>query len=93
MPGGERLSYADLALVTVGDLSKRSLMIELGLVNPEDARTLKASAATSSRCATSASMKPLPRRSGLRGIRASRWRAIDVMVGAGCCALCRRWMK
>ena len=36
---------ADLALVTVGDLSKRSLMIELGLVGPEDARTLKAAGA------------------------------------------------
>jgi DNA-binding transcriptional regulator LsrR (DeoR family) len=36
---------ADMALVTVGDLSKRSLMIELGLVSPEDARTLNAAGA------------------------------------------------
>lgn len=36
---------ADMALVTVGDLSKRSLMIELGLVSAEDARTLKAAGA------------------------------------------------
>lgn len=36
---------ADIALVTVGDLTKRSLMIELGLVSPEDAKTLKAAGA------------------------------------------------
>jgi DNA-binding transcriptional regulator LsrR (DeoR family) len=36
---------ADLALLTVGDLSERSLMLELGLVNPEDARSLKAAGA------------------------------------------------
>lgn len=36
---------ADLALLTVGDLSERSLMLELGLVNPEDARSLRAAGA------------------------------------------------
>jgi DNA-binding transcriptional regulator LsrR (DeoR family) len=36
---------ADLALLTVGDLSERSLMLELGLVSPEDARTLRAAGA------------------------------------------------
>lgn len=36
---------ADLALLTVGDLSDRSLMLELGLVNPEDARSLQAAGA------------------------------------------------
>ena len=33
---------ADVALLTVGDLSERSLMLELGLVNAEDARSLRA---------------------------------------------------
>jgi DNA-binding transcriptional regulator LsrR (DeoR family) len=36
---------ADLALLTVGDLSERSLMLELGLVNDEDARSLRAAGA------------------------------------------------
>ncbi|MFJ3486515.1 sugar-binding transcriptional regulator [Pseudomonas sp. NPDC090202] len=36
---------ADLALLTVGDLSERSLMLELGLVSPEDARSLRAAGA------------------------------------------------
>ncbi|MFJ5295909.1 sugar-binding transcriptional regulator [Pseudomonas sp. NPDC088368] len=36
---------ADLALLTVGDLSERSLMLELGLVNPKDARSLRAAGA------------------------------------------------
>jgi len=36
---------ADLALVTVGDLTERSLMFELGMVSAEDARTLKATGA------------------------------------------------
>ncbi|MDH0747128.1 sugar-binding transcriptional regulator [Pseudomonas sp. GD03842] len=36
---------ADVALLTVGDLSERSLMLELGLVNPQDARSLRAAGA------------------------------------------------
>jgi DNA-binding transcriptional regulator LsrR (DeoR family) len=36
---------ADVALLTVGDLSERSLMLELGLVNAEDARSLRAAGA------------------------------------------------
>lgn len=36
---------ADLALLTVGDLSERSLMLELGLVNDEDASSLRAAGA------------------------------------------------
>lgn len=36
---------ADLALLTVGDLSERSLMLELGLVKPEDAESLQAAGA------------------------------------------------
>lgn len=36
---------ADLALLTVGDLSERSLMLELGLVDAEDARSLRAAGA------------------------------------------------
>lgn len=37
--------HADVALLTVGDLSERSLMLELGLVNAEDARSLRAAGA------------------------------------------------
>nr|WP_256737665.1 sugar-binding transcriptional regulator [Pseudomonas sp. dw_358] len=36
---------ADVALLTVGDLSERSLMLELGLVKPEDAASLQAAGA------------------------------------------------
>ena len=36
---------ADLAVITVGDLSERSLMLELGMVNAEDARSLRAAGA------------------------------------------------
>ncbi|HSK40495.1 MAG TPA: sugar-binding transcriptional regulator [Arenibaculum sp.] len=41
----EKARNVDIALVTVGDLSKRSLMIELGLVTPDDVATLKAAGA------------------------------------------------
>ncbi|MFK3799448.1 sugar-binding transcriptional regulator [Pseudomonas sp. NPDC088444] len=40
-----KAQHADVALLTVGDLSERSLMLELGLVNPEDARSLRAAGA------------------------------------------------
>ncbi|WPO98028.1 sugar-binding transcriptional regulator [Pseudomonas sp. HR96] len=40
-----RARQADLALLTVGDLSERSLMLELGLVNAEDAQSLRAAGA------------------------------------------------
>lgn len=40
-----RARQADLALLTVGDLSERSLMLELGLVNAQDALTLRAAGA------------------------------------------------
>lgn len=36
---------ADLALLTVGDLTERSLMLELGLVKPDDVQSLKAAGA------------------------------------------------
>lgn len=40
-----KAQHADVALLTVGDLSERSLMLELGLVNPEDAHSLRATGA------------------------------------------------
>lgn len=40
-----KAKQADLALLTVGDLTERSLMLELGLVNPEDGDSLKAAGA------------------------------------------------
>jgi DNA-binding transcriptional regulator LsrR (DeoR family) len=40
-----RARNVDVAVVTVGDLTERSLMIELGLVGPDDAKTLKAAGA------------------------------------------------
>src|SRR5689334_8498915 len=43
--GFRRARNVDVAVITVGDLTERSLMIELGLVGPEDARTLKAAGA------------------------------------------------
>lgn len=41
----QKARNVDLALVTVGDLSKRSLMIELGLVSEKDAKLLRAAGA------------------------------------------------
>jgi DNA-binding transcriptional regulator LsrR (DeoR family) len=40
-----KAKQADLALLTVGDLTERSLMLELGLVNPQDTLTLQAAGA------------------------------------------------
>lgn len=41
----QRAQKVDMAMITVGDLSCRSLMLELGLIRPEDARALCAAGA------------------------------------------------
>lgn len=41
----DRARKVDLALVTVGDLSRRSLMVELGLVSPDNLKSLRAAGA------------------------------------------------